>query len=60
MALLIALFTASIAIVPALAINPDGSLNNTGNGAAPGEVVVAYLTGIGDVAPPSHGGCETV
>lgn len=35
----------------AVVINPDGSLNNTGNGVAPEEVVVAYLTGIGDVTP---------
>ncbi|MCW5964140.1 MAG: hypothetical protein KIT83_08880 [Bryobacterales bacterium] len=35
----------------AVVINPDGSLNNTGNGVASGEVVVAYLTGIGDVTP---------
>ncbi len=35
----------------AVVINPDGSLNNTGNGVAAGDVVVAYLTGIGDVTP---------
>jgi uncharacterized protein (TIGR03437 family) len=36
----------------AVVINPDGSLNDTGNGVAPGAVVVAYLTGIGNVTTP--------
>lgn len=32
-------------------INPDGGLNGPGAAAAPGEYVVVYLTGIGDVEP---------
>jgi uncharacterized protein (TIGR03437 family) len=31
----------------AVVINPDGSLNSSGNGAKPGSVLVAYLTGSG-------------
>ncbi len=36
----------------AIVVNPDGSLNNPGNGVSPGSVVVAYLTGIGEVTTP--------
>jgi uncharacterized protein (TIGR03437 family) len=35
----------------AVVINPDGSLNQTDRGVAAGQVIVAYLTGIGEVAP---------
>jgi uncharacterized protein (TIGR03437 family) len=35
----------------AIVINPDGSLNQTNRGVAAGQVIVAYLTGIGEVAP---------
>jgi uncharacterized protein (TIGR03437 family) len=35
----------------AVVINPDGSLNQTDRGVAAGQVIVAYLTGIGEVTP---------
>jgi uncharacterized protein (TIGR03437 family) len=35
----------------AVVINPNGSVNAPGNGVSPGQVVVAYLTGIGDLEP---------
>lgn len=32
-------------------VNPDGSLNGPGSGASPGQFVIVYLTGVGDVDP---------
>jgi len=41
---------------PAAALNGDLSFNNTSNPAAPGGVVVLYLTGGGQTVPPSSDG----
>lgn len=43
-----------------IAINPDGSLNGPGVGAAPGEYVVVYLTGIGEVEPAVEAGAAAL
>ncbi|MCL4782903.1 MAG: hypothetical protein KJZ70_07715 [Bryobacterales bacterium] len=44
-----------------IAINPDGSQNLPGRGVSPGEYVVVYLTGIGEVEPdlPTGAGAIT-
>jgi uncharacterized protein (TIGR03437 family) len=43
----------------AVVINPNGSVNSSGNGVAPGQVVVAYLTGVGDLEPPVETGAAS-
>jgi len=43
----------------AIVQNQDGSLNSPENPAAPGEAVVAYLTGIGRTDPPTETGAAS-
>jgi uncharacterized protein (TIGR03437 family) len=33
----------------AVAVNPDGGINGANGGAAPGEIIVVYMTGVGPV-----------
>jgi uncharacterized protein (TIGR03437 family) len=43
----------------AVAVNPNGAINGTGQGAAAGEIVVVYLTGIGALDTPVAAGAAS-